>query len=32
MERRKCLKSLEIAGIACEFDVNFTIYGGGTSG
>jgi len=31
MDRRKCLKSMEIAGIACEFDIDFLIYGGGTS-
>ena len=31
MDRRRCLKSMEIAGIACEFDLAFYIEGGGTS-
>ena len=31
MERRKCLKAIDIAGIACDFDVDFFIYGGGVS-
>lgn len=31
MERRKCLKAIEIAGIACEFDIDFFLRGGGVS-
>ncbi|MFO0131609.1 MAG: 30S ribosomal protein S9 [bacterium] len=31
IERRKCLKAMEMAGIACDFDVEFFITGGGYS-
>jgi ribosomal protein S9 len=31
LERRKCLKAMDIAGVACDFDVVFHLHGGGVS-